>query len=88
MSSLFNYRCDIVNREFDFSAAILHGDQDEVLPLSYSRRVMSYCDQPLELLVMDNEGHMVPLMKPKIVVEMAAQWFTRQFMKEMAEAVL
>lgn len=88
LSSLFNYRCDIVNREFDFSAAILHGDQDEVLPLSYSRRVMSYCDQPLELLVMDNEGHMVPLMKPKIVVEMAAQWFTRQFMKEMAEAVL
>lgn len=88
LSSLFNYRCKIVNHEHDFAAAILHGDQDEILPVSYSNRVMNYCEQPMELLVMEREGHMVPFFKPELVAEMAAQWFNRHFAKEMAAAVL
>lgn len=88
LSSLFNYRCKIVSHEHDFAAAILHGDQDEILPVSYSSRVMNYCEQPMELLVMEREGHMVPFFKPELVAEMAAQWFNRHFAKEMAAAVL
>jgi len=88
LSSLFNHRCKIVNQEHDFSAAILHGDKDEVLPVSYSQRVMNYCEQPMELLVMKRQGHMVPLLRPDLVVTMAAQWFEQEFAKEMAEALL
>lgn len=88
LSSLFNYRCSIVSHEYDFAAAILHGDRDEVLPVSYSERVMNYCAQPMELLVMERQGHMVPFLKPELIVKMAGQWFEQKFLKEMAEAVL
>ncbi|WP_415904300.1 alpha/beta fold hydrolase [Neptuniibacter sp. QD48_55] len=88
LSSLFNHRCNIVNRVHRFSAAILHGDKDEVLPVSYSQRLMNYCEQPMELLVMKRQGHMVPLLQPDLVVTMAAQWFEQEFSKEMAAAVL
>lgn len=88
LSSLFNYRCQIVDQQYDFDAAIIHGENDEVLPLSYSRRVMQYCKQPMELLVMAQQGHMTPFLKPDLIVEMAAQWFDEKFSREMAEALL
>lgn len=88
LSSVFNYRCEIVNNRYDFAAAILHGDKDEVLPVSYSKRVMSYCEQPMELLVMERQGHMAPFLKPDLVVKLAAQWFEQKFTKEMAAALI
>ncbi|EAR60050.1 alpha/beta fold hydrolase [Neptuniibacter caesariensis] len=88
LSSLFNYRCEIVNHEYDFAAAIIHGENDEVLPLSYSQRVMQYCAQPMELLVMEQQGHMTPFLKPDLIVEMAAQWFENKFSREMMDALL
>lgn len=88
LSSLFNHHCQIVNNEYEFDAAILHGDRDEVLPVSYSKRVMEYCNQPMELMVMERQGHMVPFLKPDLVVCLAAQWFESKFIKEMASAVL
>ncbi len=88
LSSLFNYRCKIVRHEHDFAAAVLHGDKDEVLPVSYTKRVMQYCEQPMELLVMERQGHMTPFLQPELVVEMAAQWFENKFTREIAAALL
>lgn len=88
LSSLFNHRCKIVDREYEFDAAILHGEKDEVLPLSYSKRVMQYCEQPLDLVVMEKQGHMAPFLQPGLVACLAAQWFETKFMKEMAASAL
>lgn len=88
LSSLFTHSCNIVNQEYAFASAIMHGDQDEVLPVSYSKRLVHYCAQPLELLVLERQGHMVPFLKPDLVVTMAAQWFEQQFSREMADALI
>lgn len=88
LSSLFTHRSKIVDSEHSFDTAILHGDNDEVLPLSYSKRVINFCKQPIDLVVMEKQGHMAPFLKPDLVACLAGQWFERKFMKEMAAAVL
>lgn len=88
LSSLFNHSCNMVHREHGFAAAIMHGERDEVLPVSYSHRVADYCRHPIEVMVMERQGHMSAWLKPDLVVNLAARWFDRQFEKETAAALL
>ena len=88
LSSLFTHRCKIVDKEHGFDACILHGEHDEVLPIDYSKRIMQYCKQPMDLMVMEEQGHMAPFLTPDLVVLLAAQWFDEKFVKEMASAAL
>jgi alpha-beta hydrolase superfamily lysophospholipase len=88
LSSLFTHRCKLVDKEHAFETGILHGEHDEVLPLEYSKRIMQFCEQPMDLVVMEKQGHMVPFLKPELVALLAAQWFEKKFVKEMAAAAL
>ncbi|MBY4678840.1 alpha/beta hydrolase [Marinobacterium arenosum] len=77
LSSLFSTRCGVVRNRYPFKAAILHGDRDEVLPLSYSERVIDHCRHPFELRVMPRTGHMAPWLCTDLMVEQAADWFAQ-----------
>jgi len=77
LSSLFNHRCGIVHRAYPFESAVLHGDRDEVLPLSYSERVVQYCRHPIELMPVSGGQHMLPWTNPRLLLDRTADWFHR-----------
>jgi len=77
LSSLFTHRSEVGRKAFPFKAAILHGDRDEVLPLSYSERVVRHCKHPFELQPVSRAGHMMPWLQTATLVDLAADWFHR-----------
>lgn len=78
LASLFTHRHQISHKRFDFTAAILHGSRDEVLPLNYSKRLVQYCEQPLELIEMPGVGHMAPFLQPEYMAQQISSWFDHQ----------
>ena len=74
LSSAFSCHCNVLKQRYPFKSAIIHGDRDEVLPLAYSKRVVEQCEQPFELLVMEQTGHMVPWLRTDKLVDIAAKW--------------
>lgn len=77
LSSVFTHRAGIMEHPYKFKAAIIHGDRDEVLPLSYSKRILPLLKHPFELIVLPNEGHMVPWDNPHLLAQSVAAWFKR-----------
>lgn len=77
LSSLFTHRAGVVTQNFGFKAAILQGDQDEVLSLDYGRRVVETLTHPFELVPLAGEGHMIPWDNPRFLAEQVAGWFAR-----------
>lgn len=75
LSSAFSHRAGVVKNRYPFKSAIIHGERDEVLPLVYSKRVIRECEQPFDLLVMENATHMVPWLRTDQLVDMATDWF-------------
>ena len=75
LASLFGHKAGIMQRDYPFKMAIVHGDEDEVLSLHYSKRVIKQAKHPIELIPIHNEGHMVPLMAPAKLADIAANWF-------------
>ncbi|MDY6891170.1 MAG: alpha/beta fold hydrolase [Pseudomonadota bacterium] len=74
LSSLFTHRVGSLARRYDFKGVIIHGSEDEVLPLSYSERVREWLQHPFELIVVEGEGHMLPWDNPARLTELIAEW--------------
>lgn len=77
LSSLFTHRFSSVSRCFDFRGLIIHGQKDEVLPLSYSERVKNWLKQPFELQAVEGEGHMLPWDNPAVLTQQIGDWLQR-----------
>ena len=77
LSSLFTHRFGSLSRTFDFRGLIIHGSEDEVLPLSYSERVQDWLQQPFELMAVDGEGHMLPWDNPTHLTQVISAWLKR-----------
>lgn len=74
LSSLFSHRSGIYRNRFPFELAIVQGEQDEVLSLAYSRRVQAETAQPIDLISVSQEGHMMPLTAPLKLAGIVADW--------------
>lgn len=74
LSSLFSHKSGIMQREYPFQLAIIQGDADEVLSVGYSRRVAAQAKQPIELVTVPGEGHMMPLTAPLKLAGIIADW--------------
>lgn len=77
LASLFTHRTGVLRKRYEFSAAIIHGEHDEVLPLAYSRRVVEEAKHPFELIELPGEGHMVPWDNPALLINRVSDWFHR-----------
>lgn len=75
LASLFSCRTDILRRSFSFRLGILHGDRDEVLPLSYSQQLQQQLCHPAELIVLEKTGHMAAWLAPEKIASQVADWF-------------
>ncbi|SIQ45772.1 alpha/beta fold hydrolase [Marinobacterium stanieri] len=74
LSSLFTCHLGSLTRRYPFRGLIVHGDRDEVLPLSYSQRVQATLTQPFELEAVPGEGHMLPWDRPGLLAHLIADW--------------
>lgn len=77
LSSLFTHRLGSLSQTFDFRGLIIHGSEDEVLPLSYSQRVQEWLQQPFELINVEGEGHMLPWDSPARLTQLITDWLQR-----------
>jgi pimeloyl-ACP methyl ester carboxylesterase len=77
LSSLFTHKFGSLSRTYDFRGLIIHGSEDEVLPLSYSERVRDKLRQPFELVAVDGEGHMLPWNNPTHLAHVISGWLKR-----------
>ncbi|MEH6578748.1 MAG: alpha/beta hydrolase [Amphritea sp.] len=75
LASLFGHKAGIMLRDYPFKMAIVQGDEDEVLSLDYSKQVIKQAKQPIELIAIPGEGHMVPLTAPPKLAGIIANWF-------------
>ncbi len=74
LASLFSQRSHILRRAYDFDLAILQGERDEVLETAYARRIVERARQPIELMLLEGEGHMVPWDNPRAMAARAGDW--------------
>lgn len=74
LGSMFSRKAGIMQQRYPFKIAIVQGDQDEVLSLAYARRVIEEAEQPIELVAVPGEGHMMPLTAPLKLADIIADW--------------
>ncbi len=74
LSSLFTHRLGVLREQYGFRGLIIHGDRDEVLPLSYSARVQEVLAHPFALQPVAGEGHMLPWDNPAELVRILTDW--------------
>ncbi|MDO6562736.1 alpha/beta hydrolase [Amphritea sp. 1_MG-2023] len=76
LASLFSRKAGIMQKRYPFKLAIVQGDEDEVLSIGYARRVVFEAEQPIELVVVPGERHMMPLTAPRKLATVIADWLT------------
>ncbi len=77
LASLFSHSSGAMKKHYNFKAAIIHGEKDEVLPLHYSKEVIASMTHPFELIELKNEGHMVPWDNPNLLINKVSEWFKK-----------
>lgn len=78
LSSLFNTRTGLMDIARRLPVAIIHGDADEVLPLSYSERLCASSPLPIELIRVAGQGHMLPWEDVQHLVALVSAWMKAQ----------
>jgi pimeloyl-ACP methyl ester carboxylesterase len=73
LSSLYSWRSEVKPRAFDFHAAIIHGTDDDVMSLEYSKRLVETLAHPFELIEVPG-GHMQPWYHPEVLCDTVSQW--------------
>lgn len=73
LASLYSWRSEVKRKTMDFRALILHGTTDEVLPLSYSRKLVAELTHPFDLQELPG-GHMTPWVNPQLLVRQIHDW--------------
>lgn len=73
LSSLYSWRSEVKQHAFYFHAAIVHGRDDEVLPLRYSKQLTEELAHPFELIEVPG-GHMLPWYDPELLINTVSQW--------------
>lgn len=77
LASVFNRRSRVAREALPFRAAILSGDQDELVPFRYLERLVTKLTHPFDLIPVAEGTHMLPFWQPELCAELAATWFTK-----------
>jgi pimeloyl-ACP methyl ester carboxylesterase len=77
LSSLFNTRTGLLEIERQLPVALIHGDADEVLPLSYSERLCRLSPVSIDLIPLNGHGHMLPWDDVDLNVALVSEWMRK-----------
>lgn len=73
LSSLFTWKSRSLEEAYSFKGLILHGEKDEVLPLSYSEKLITQLKPSFELVTVPG-GHMQPWDAPSLLIDHISKW--------------
>jgi pimeloyl-ACP methyl ester carboxylesterase len=74
LSSLFNTRTGLLDIQRKLPVALIHGDADEVLPLSYSERLCQLSPVSIDLIPLNGHGHMLPWTNVDLNIALVSEW--------------
>lgn len=75
LNSVYNRKSKVVKKSFDFKAAILIGDRDQIISMEYTQQIIDKMEHPFELRVVEGGKHMLPFDNTKETILSARDWF-------------
>jgi len=74
LASVFGHRHRAFDETLPFRAAVMTGDRDEVVPISYTRRLVSRLTHDFEAVEVAGGGHMLPFTDGETLADHSAEW--------------
>lgn len=76
LASVFSRRSRVMHETLPFRAAIISGDEDELIPITYLERLIERARHPFELIRVPGGSHMMPFWEAKRLAALAAGWLS------------
>ena len=75
LSDIYSDKTRLLTEAMDFKAAIITGEKDEVIPVSYMRYIVDKMKHPFDFIELPKARHMLPFLHVKDTVFAARDWF-------------
>lgn len=75
LSDIYSCKTRLLNEVLPFKAAIITGEKDEVIPVSYMRYIVDKMKHPFDFIELPGARHMLPFLHVKDTVFAARDWF-------------
>lgn len=75
LSDIYSDRTQLIDKKMDFKAAILTGENDQIIHPDYMRYIIEKMTHPFELIVIPKAMHMLPFLHVKETVLATRDWF-------------
>lgn len=79
LADLYSIKTSLVEEKRDFKAAIITGEDDEVIQVNYMRHIIEKMKHPFDFICIANARHMLPFLNVRETVHAARDWFKTQF---------
>jgi len=79
LADIYSWRTSLLTRAHDFKAAIITGEDDEVIQVGYMRHIMEKMKHPFDFICITNARHMIPLLNVRETVHATRDWFIAAF---------
>lgn len=77
LHSVYSSTSRIMQQELGIPACVVIGEEDKVIRCEYIRDLLARTAQKIELVIVESEGHMLPLTNSERMADEASKWFTR-----------
>ncbi len=77
LAGLFQHKAGIMKKPCPFKMVVIQGETDSVLSLSYAYRIAEMADQHIEMIIVPDQGHMLPLQSPLKLTGIVADWLRK-----------
>jgi len=74
LANIYNYRHRSVYKKLPFKMALIVGKNDSVLSLNYEKNLVEDMAQDVDLISIENAGHMLPFTHPKETIDVSVAW--------------
>ncbi|GAB6095523.1 hypothetical protein JCM14469_17750 [Desulfatiferula olefinivorans] len=75
LSDIYSDRTRLIDEAMNFKAAIITGENDEVISLDYMRYIIDKMTHPFDLITIPRARHMLPFLHVKDTVLACRDWF-------------
>ncbi len=79
LADIYSWKTSLLENERDFKAALITGENDEVIQVEYMRQIIQRMKHPFDFICIANARHMLPFLNVKETVYAAKDWFKTQF---------
>lgn len=79
LADIYSFRTSLLRKTHEFKAAIITGENDEIIQVDYIRHIMDKMKHPFDFICITGARHMLPFLNVKETVHAARDWFKTAF---------